>query len=295
MSASGTVGRPLPSVAAWLADRRERFDALVMDIDGVLVLGRRALPGSRELLDLLGASGMPFSLLTNAVNMSVEQRLRRLHEAGLSVEPGRIVSSGHALEGYVRENRLAGRLLFLMGSLGAPGYAEAAGLRLTRNPGDLARCDGVLLGEGRYDVQSAVNSAVSFLRLNPAAPVVCPNPDIFYPASDGSFRAGSGAVAGLMELVLRTCGCPSRIIYLGKPHAPIFRHNHRRLEQAAGRSLPRDRVLMLGDSLHGDIRGGADFGYRTALVLTGATTLEALRDQAEGDGAVRPDHVFARL
>jgi len=295
VSGNGIVGRPLPSVAAWLADRRERFDAVVMDIDGVLVLGRRALPGSRELLEQLRARAIPFSLLTNAANISVEQRLRGLREAGLSVGPGRIVSSGHALEGYVRENRLAGRLFFLMGSLGAPGYAEAAGLRLTRNPGDPARCDGVLLGEGRYDVQSAVDSAVSLLRLNPAAPLVCPNPDIFYPASDGSFRAGSGAVAALMEMVLHTCGCPSRITYLGKPYAPIFRHNHRRLERAAGRSLPRDRVLMLGDSLHGDIRGGADFGYRTALVLTGATTVEALLGQADGDGAVRPDHVFARL
>ena len=43
---------------------------MVLDIDGVLLRGRKAIPGAREALEALHASGVPFCLLTNGGGMT---------------------------------------------------------------------------------------------------------------------------------------------------------------------------------------------------------------------------------
>jgi 4-nitrophenyl phosphatase len=47
---------------------------------------------------------------------------------------------------------------------------------------------------------------------------------------------------------------------------------------------------MAGDLLRSDILGARDFGYRSALLLTGVTTLDML-ERSE----IRPDLVFETL
>ena len=42
-----------------------RFDAVLFDIDGTLVVGPRLLPGAAELISLLRHDGTPFFFLTN--------------------------------------------------------------------------------------------------------------------------------------------------------------------------------------------------------------------------------------
>ena len=61
------------------------------------------------------------------------------------------------------------------------------------------------------------------------------------------------------------------LIYLGKPYPSIFMHNHLHLEKRLGKSIDRRSVLMIGDHLEADIQGANDFGYRSALLLSGIT------------------------
>jgi len=79
-------------------------------------------------------------------------------------------------------------------------------------------------------------------------------------------------------------------VFLGKPYSPIFRHNHTELEKQSGETIERERVLMVGDTLAGDIKGGNDFGYTTALMLTGGTSRENLTGNT-----TKPDFIFEKL
>jgi ribonucleotide monophosphatase NagD (HAD superfamily) len=97
-------------------------------------------------------------------------------------------------------------------------------------------------------------------------------------------------VARLIASVCSAYGRRLEPLFLGKPHEPIFHHNHTRLESALGHPLERRRVLMLGDSLASDVAGARAFGYRSALVLTGATSAEGWRTSEP-----RPDLVFRAL
>jgi HAD superfamily hydrolase (TIGR01450 family) len=281
---------PLPSFRAWLEGHRAGLEALVFDVDGVLMVGPRAVAGAAALLELLDELSLPYRILTNDANHSVEEKAALLARAGLAVGPGAITSSGHGLVEAAGRAGLAGKLCFVLGRLGEPSYAEAAGIRVTTRLQELPDCRAALVGEDQYDWEAAINGVVNYLLSRAEAPLVVPNPDLYYPGEDRRVHVAAGGVARLIASVCSAYGRRLEPLYLGKPYEPIFHHNHARLESALGRAVERGRVLMLGDSLASDVAGARAFGYRSALVLTGATSGEGWRSSEP-----RPDLVFRAL
>ena len=274
----------------WLDGHREGLEALVFDVDGVLMVGASAVAGAGALLRRLEELSLPVRVLTNDANHSVEEKAALLARAGLAVEARLITSSGHGLVEAAARARLAGEPCFVLGRLGEPCYAELAGIRVTRRLEDLPGCRAALVGEGAYDWESTVNGVVNYLLARPEAPLIVPNPDLYYPGEDRRVHVAAGGVARLVASVCAAYGRALEPLYLGKPHEPIFHHNHGRLEAALGRKVERQRVLMVGDSLDSDVAGARAFGYRSALVLTGATSERRWRGAEP-----RPDLVFRAL
>ena len=282
--------RTAPSLTRWLQETRSEWDAVVFDIDGVLVLKRNPLPGARELVSYLRRSNIPIKLLTNDGNNSVQEKRRILASCGLDFQEEQITSSGHALADIVRDTGLAGKQVFIMGKLGDPCYAEQAGVGVTRDLEKLLSCSAVIMGEEGYAWEPTINGVVNFFIQHPQAPFIVPNPDLYFPTTRGEIRVAAGGVAEFIRHLLGAYGVSVVPVFLGKPYSPIFRHCHRRLEALCGRSLDKNKILMVGDSLAGDIQGARGFGYRSALILTGLTTEEMLsRSQ------ILPDHVFPSL
>jgi len=274
----------------WLKVNADLFDAVLLDIDGVLVNESRLLPGSLETLRWLQANGKPFLLLTNDACNSPDEKVQPLQELGLPLQPGHVVSSGHCISEFVPRIGAQGRMFFLMGSLGDPCYAAAAGLVTTREATDLPRCTGVVIGEKHYDWELVISAVLNQLVSTPQLPLIVPNPDRFFLGAGGQLCLASGAVARFLQELCREQGCSVTPNYLGKPNRSMFAFAHARLEGIRGASLSTERVLMVGDSLSADIRGGNDFGYRTALLLSGITSPEALTASD-----VQPDWIFASL
>ena len=88
---------PKASLNRWFEAHMADFDAVMLDIDGVLLNNRRRMPGSKRLLNLLVQGARPFILLTNDGNHSTREKADRLIGAGLAVAPEQIVSCGHAI------------------------------------------------------------------------------------------------------------------------------------------------------------------------------------------------------
>ncbi len=281
---------PLPSLHSWLDHSIDEFEAVVLDIDGVLLNDGRRLPGSQRLFNLLQHRHMPYLLLTNDGNHSVEEKVARLNHAGLPVTSEQIVSCGHAIAPLVQAQGLGNRLFFAMGDIGTPCYAQTAGLVVTRELDELKRCAGIIIGEEHYHWESVINAVVNFLIDHPQAPLVVPNPDEFYPMAELKIQIAAGGVARFMQQVLKAYGQTITPIYLGKPYAPIFRLAQARLAHQTGRTIAPQKILMVGDNLAADICGGLNMGYRTALMLTGVTSPSAL---AKSD--IKPELVFDQL
>src|SRR5690606_31125184 len=61
----------------------------------------------------------------------------------------------------------------------------------------------------------------------------------------------------------------------GKPYRPIYQEGLRLLEEAAGRTLPREKILAIGDSVRTDAIGAAGFGI-DLLFITGSIHADEL-------------------
>jgi HAD superfamily hydrolase (TIGR01450 family) len=282
--------RTASSLRRWLEEKGLDWDAVVFDIDGVLVLRRKPLAGGRELIAYLRSRNVPIKLLTNDGNNSVREKRRILESCGLDFQEEQITSSGHALVDVVQDRGLAGERVFIMGKLGDPCYAELAGVSVTRRLEELPSCAAVIMGEEGYAWEPTINGVVNYFIQHPQSPFIVPNPDLYFPTTGREIRVAAGGVAEFIRYLMDAYGVSIDPIFLGKPHLPIFRHCHSRLEALCGRPLEASRILMVGDSLAGDIRGARDFGYRSALVLTGLSTEEML-----ARSTIRPDYLFAGL
>jgi NagD protein len=274
----------------WFHLHRAEYDALVLDVDGVLIAGTTVMAGAVELLQELRAAAFPVALLTNDGNHSVAEKAAFLARCGFDFAESEITSCADGLVEVVQQRGLAGRPVFILGDLGRPCFAGKAGLCPTCDLDRLDDCAAVIVGEGLYDWQRTLNAVVnSFLRC-PQRPLIVPNPDEYYPGHGGKIVIAAGGVGRFLHQVLPVYGTPPELLYLGKPYQPIFQHSHAAMERRLGHRVTRERVLMLGDSLASDVKGAREFGYRPALVLTGIT-----REQHLGRAIPEPDLVFRRF
>ena len=107
--------RPGGRFMSWMDRNPTCVDAVLFDIDGVLIRSRQALPGAGDLIAALRQRGVPYVLLTNDGCSSAQEKSRYLAAAGLDIRPEEICSSGHALVGIVRTNCWEGEPFFAMG------------------------------------------------------------------------------------------------------------------------------------------------------------------------------------
>jgi len=278
------------SLDEWLEDHLDELDAIIFDIDGVLILEKSPMPGSKELLNKLRRKQTLISCLTNDAHHSVEERSLSLQECGLDILPEEIVSSGDGLLELVQKHHLQGTTFFVMGDFGVPCFGEKAGLVITRELEELPSCTGVIVGENNYDWESVINSVVNHFIENPKNMLIVPNPDEYFPKTAGKIHIGPGGVAKFIQKILNAYGVSLEPVYLGKPYLPIFIHNHLQIEKKLGKAIDRRSVLMIGDHLEADIQGANDFGYRSALLLSGLTNTAHIEKSR-----VKPELLFRAL
>ncbi len=278
------------SLHEWLEGHLNGLKAVIFDIDGVLLVENRPTPGSRDLLDMLRGKQVVISFLTNDANHSVEEKALLLQKCGLRISPEEIVSSGDGLADFVEKNQLAGQLFFVMGDFGSPCFGEKAGLVITRKLDQLPSCAGIIVSEENYDWESVINGVVNHFIQNPEKLFIVPNPDEYYPKNNARIQIGAGGVARFMQRVLKAYGVQLNPVYLGKPYPSIFLHNHLQLEKRLCEPIDRNSVLMIGDHLDSDIQGAKDFGYRSALLLSGLT-----REGHVEKSRVKPELLFRTL
>jgi len=279
----------------WWENNHSDFIALLFDIDGTLVSGKRLMPGADKMMQWIRKNNFPFYLLTNDGNHSTEEKSALMRKVGLDITPDEIVSCSMALNSYVEQNALTGSKFFVMGDLGKPCYAEKAGLKVTRNTKELGECAGVIVGEGIYDWQRTINAVLNAFIKDRSLKIVIPNPDSYWPnGKSGEIGIGAGGKARFMQMILSEMGIELNPVYLGKPYRAIYEYAFSLLKKRFNLpdDTPHKKVAMLGDSLKSDILGANICGFKSVLLLTGITNTDQVR---VADGNMSPDYVFKSL
>ena len=251
----------------------ERYDMFFLDAYGVLVRSDGALPGAAAFLDRLREAGRGFLILSNDASRSVATSLARYRGFGLGIEPDQIVTSGMLLRDHYAAHGLAGAPTIVLGTLDSQQYVRDAGGEPV-GADDEGATVVVVADDDGYDFLETVNQVVTVLfhRLDRGLPtaLLLPNPDLLFPRGPNAYGVTSGAIALLLEGVLRLRD-PSgalRFVPLGKPHPPMYAAG-----LARSTTTDRRRIVMVGDQLVTDIRGAANFGLDSVFVESGVGRL----------------------
>ncbi|MGD2077494.1 MAG: HAD-IIA family hydrolase [Chloroflexota bacterium] len=244
---------------------------LLIDGDGVLWRGDRALPGLHHFFDALHSRAIQWALLTNNNTRTVAQYLDKLARLGIDASASQIFSSSTVTAGYLIKKYGPGTPIHAVGMSGVIETLQDAGFQVST--GELMPTHAVAAVVAGMDRDFTYAKAEVATRLIlGGAEFVATNTDGTYP-TPGGLSPGTGWVIGALQ---GATGITPTVI--GKPQRAIF--------EAALEGLHADRATtaMIGDRLDTDILGAQRVGIATIGVLTGVTTPEQM-----AKSAIQPD------
>ncbi len=252
----------------------DEFDGLLVDLDGVVWIGREPVPGSAEALRSLLGAGKEIAFVTNNPGERAAEYARRLTEAGVEVGAERVVTAGEATARLAAERAGPGDTAFVIGAPAFHDTVAATGLKL--RDGEAGREADVVLVSGHrgFDYEELLTATLALQR---GAALFATSRDPTLPMPGGAWP-GTGAILAAVETA---SGAAAQIG--GKPEPHLFELARERIGSA-------ERVAMIGDRVSSDIEGGRRAGLKTILVLSGATS----REQA-AVAAPPPDYVVEDL
>ncbi len=107
----------------------ERYEGLILDLDGCLWVGTSAVPGAPEAVDRWRAADRALVFLTNDPASAPEDVLQRLWSHGVRGAVHEIVTSGVVMQEYLAA-RFSGGVAVVVGSPAMVRHVQAAGLKV---------------------------------------------------------------------------------------------------------------------------------------------------------------------
>jgi glycerol 3-phosphatase-2 len=251
----------------------DRFDGLLVDLDGVVWIGPDPVPGSAETLRALLDAGKRIVFVTNNPGKPPAAYAERLRELGVDVAPEQIVTAGMVAARLAGEAAGGGGSAFVIGATALKEMVAATGARVLEGEEGREADVVVVSGHRGFDYAELLTSKRA---LDRGAALVATSHDPTMPFPGGEVP-GTGAVLAAVETA-----SGRRAEIAGKPERHLF---EMAIEAAGG-----GRLAMVGDRVSSDVAGGRAAGLETMLVLSGTTSRE---EAASADPA--PDHVLESL
>jgi len=232
----------------------DQFDAIVFDQWGVLHNGTAPYPYALAALDQL--KGRTLGILSNSGKRAAPNAARIAQMGFDANQFHTIMTSGEALwRLWNMENANLAPVFPIEGKSGdAAIWASGLSIEITD---DVTSADAILLMGLPDGTRSDTFDDVLDLGLANGLPLYCSNPDLNSPRGSGTYVMSPGALAK------RYSDQGGQVHLFGKPHRPIFDTMQHALD------CPSDRILMVGDSLHHDIKGAQNAGWKSLLIAAG--------------------------
>ncbi|GAA0588333.1 HAD-IIA family hydrolase [Caenispirillum bisanense] len=234
------------------------FDLVVFDAYGVLHVGGDALPQGLAAFRALRQMGKRLCIVTNDVTRGPDGVCQGLNARGYDLTPEEVIS-GRSLLPAIMDARPPGA----WGVIATHADDIAARFRDCRPLGQEATAaeyggvDGFLFVDNNFWTDAHPVLLETALAARPRPMIVC-NPDVACPykgfiSLEPGYPAHVMAARGLTE-----------VTFLGKPFRAVYDLVAQRFPD-----VPRDRMLMVGDSPHTDVLGARGAGMKVLLVEYG--------------------------
>lgn len=252
----------------------DRFDAFLLDLDGVVWRGEEPVDGVAEAVTELRELGKRVVFVTNNSSKVPRDVAAKLIRHKIPTPVADIVTSAHAV--LIELGRLGLKPGDRIHVCAAEGLARLLATERFEPTAGSEDVRAVVVGWNPQATFEDVRRAADLARSG--LPFVASNDDATYPTADG-LLPGAGALLAAIETA---AGRKARIA--GKPWPDLFR-------LALGRAgVAKDRALYLGDRPETDVVGARNAHLHCALVLSGVV----------GEGGLAkapalPDDILDRL
>ena len=245
-------------------------DLFLLDLDGTVYLDSQPIGNMTGTLAALRKMGKRLVYLTNNSSKTEEEYRAKLTHIGLFEEGDGVYTSGMATVEYLKAHYPASRV-YLLGTERLRAEFSRAGILLDEEDPDVC----VLA----YDVELTFEKIRRFdYFLRKGVPFLATHPDDVCPTADGSMP-DVGAFLAMFEKSSHRR--PDAVI--GKPFTAMGEGAARRY------NVERNRMCMVGDRMHTDIRFANNNGMKSVLVLSGETTKESMKHFPDKPDLILPD------
>lgn len=252
----------------------KKYDAVLLDGDGVLWKANDPIPGINSFFDFLADHDIRWALLTNNNTRTAQDYINKLQRFGIPADQSSVFTSSTVTAQYLLSKYGPGAVLHVVGMDGLITTLEEAGFVITH--GEQQPANSVVA------VVAGMDRAINHEKIKIAMRLILGGADFVATNTDGSFptpegiNPGTGMVIGALQF---TSGVNPYIA--GKPYPAIFTTALQTL------GVSPTQALMVGDRLETDILGANQLGIQTAAVLTGVTSREEIASMD-----IKPDLVY---
>jgi HAD superfamily hydrolase (TIGR01458 family) len=241
---------------------------LLVDIDGVLTVARKPVPGATTAFRRLREAAVPMVFLTNTTASTRSSVALMLNDAGFPVDVVEIVTAPIMTAAYLHRNYPGARCLVVGSGEVSADLGSVTVVDADEHP------DVVVFGgagpEFTYETLNLV-----FRLAVAGTPVVAMHRNLFWATQDG-LQLDTGAFLTAIE---HAAGIEAVVI--GKPAQACF-------EAALDvLGVEPSMALMVGDDLDSDVLGAQAVGIAGVLVRTGK-----YRPEWTSRGDTTPDHII---
>lgn len=231
-----------------------RYDVALLDLDGVVYVGPKAVPGAPEALAAARAAGMRLAFVTNNAARPASVVAAHLSELGVPASADEVITASQVAARYLADRLQPGAKVLVVGTVGLTDALLERGL----TPVSSADDDPQAVAQGYspdLDWRQLAEGAIAIRR---GVLWVATNLDATLPSPRGPLPGNGSMVAALREATGRAP------VSTGKPDPTMHRET---VERSAAKA-----PLVVGDRLDTDIEGASAVGCDSLLVLSGVTT-----------------------
>ncbi len=262
--------------------------ALLLDLDGVIVVAGKLVPGAAAAVGTLERRGIPYRIVTNTSAVSRATLAHWAARAGAPIPAGRFQSALSASAAWTAR-AYPDQPLYVLASEDA--RSEFAGQRLLSHEEAGVRgatAAAVILGDSPEEA-TFDNLNRAFRLVRNGAELIGMHQNPWWLTADGPTLDSGAFVAGL------AFAAQTRPRILGKPAGSFFAVAVSDLRRQLGRDLARGQIVMVGDDVRTDIRAAQRARLRAIFVLSGKHGPVDVEAAAAERGGRRPDAIAASL
>ncbi|HYE43266.1 MAG TPA: TIGR01459 family HAD-type hydrolase [Caulobacteraceae bacterium] len=253
-----------PSIIAGLSEIADCYDAVLCDVWGVIHNGRESFPEACEALVRFQQERGPVVLISNVPRPSrfVLSQLDQL-------KVPREAWSGFVASGDATFEQLVARApgpAWALGPARDAGLYEGSGVEIAELPEQAAFISCTGLFDDDIETPEDYRERLQICA-DRGLEMICANPDLVVQKGDKMIYC-AGALAQLYEEL------GGKVLMAGKPFSPIYQLSYAEADRLAGRPVPRDRILAIGDGLPTDVKGANREGLDLLFVAGGIHAAE---------------------